>query len=452
MGVNMNFLMNLIQLGLDVGILALCCEAVFRQKSEIKAKDFLIFPILLVLCVVPRVDFSVGANMTASFRSEGFEILPADNIVGLLFLIFAVLLLSSIFFGSKSSGTVFCGTMAAFSIFLFVKCLCAVLFAVCGATDILLLLGSRIAALCLIVVLEFTPLFGLIHQLVQRSDFTVLIVSANISVLLMAVLSILSFDVDRILSHLWVIIILILAVLLLDSILLFLHQRRTQEQKRIHMIEQYVPIVEELISQVRARQHEFNNRMMAIEAAVASADTLEEARKEVADLTGRRQDFNNFGGFGQQGYGYNVESLYREIGKILGLDKQHNFVIIGAGNLGRALGNYMNFERRGFIFKGMFDANPELVGKDVRGVKVMPMDQLESFIRENDIDIAVLTIPKTSAVEVADKLVANGIRAIWNFAHVDLNVPEGIQVENVHLSDSLMKLSYNINRYSSDMK
>ena len=165
-----------------------------------------------------------------------------------------------------------------------------------------------------------------------------------------------------------------------------------------------------------------------------------------------RQDFNCFGGFGQQGYGYNVESLYREIGKILGLDKQHNFVIIGAGNLGRALGNYMNFERRGFIFKGMFDANPELVGKDVRGVKVMPMDQLESFIRENDIDIAVLTIPKTSAVEVADKLVANGIRAIWNFAHVDLNVPEGIQVENVHLSDSLMKLSYNINRYSSDMK
>ena len=288
----MNFLMNLIQLGLDVGILALCCEAVFRQKSEIKAKDFFIFPILLVLCVVPRVDFSVGANMTASFRSEGFEILPADNIVGLLFLIFAVLLLSSIFFGSKSSGTVFCGTMAAFSIFLFVNCLCAVLFAVCGATDILLLLGSRIAALCLIVVLEFTPLFGLIHQLVQRSDFTVLIVSANIAVLLMAVLSILSFDVDRILSHLWVIIILILAVLLLDSILLFLHQRRTQEQKRIHMIEQYVPIVEELISQVRARQHEFNNRMMAIEAAVASADTLEEARKECS-CTVRKQATEN---------------------------------------------------------------------------------------------------------------------------------------------------------------
>ena len=229
MGVSMDFLMNLIQLGLDAGILALCCEVVFRQKAEIKAKDFFVFPILLVLCVVPRVDFSIGANMTASFRSEGFEILPADNIVGLLFLIFAVLLLSSIFFGSKSSGTVFCGTMAAFSVFLFVKCLCVVLFAVCGATDILLLLGSRAAALCLIVVLEFTPLFGLIHQLVQRSDFTILIVSTNIAVLLMTVLSILSFDVDRLLANLWIINILILAVLLLDSILLFLHQRRIQE-------------------------------------------------------------------------------------------------------------------------------------------------------------------------------------------------------------------------------
>ena len=190
---------------------------------------------------------------------------------------------------------------------------------------------------------------------------------------------------------------------------------------------------------------------------LCSSGTERISSKELSERMGVtasqiRQDFNCFGGFGQQGYGYNVESLYREIGKILGLDKQHNFVIIGAGNLGRALGNYMNFERRGFIFKGMFDANPELVGKDVRGVKVMPMEQLESFIRENDIDIAVLTIPKTSAVEVADKLVANGIRAIWNFAHVDLNVPEGIQVENVHLSDSLMKLSYNINRYSSDMK
>lgn len=163
-----------------------------------------------------------------------------------------------------------------------------------------------------------------------------------------------------------------------------------------------------------------------------------------------RQDFNNFGGFGQQGYGYNVEYLYHEIGKILGLDRKHNFIIVGAGNLGRALGNYINFERRGFIFKGIFDADPQLAGREIRGVRVMPMEKLEQFMQDNDIDIAVLTIPKAGAVEVAEKLVRSGVRAIWNFAHVDLNVPEGIQVENVHLSDSLMKLSYNISRYMKE--
>ena len=176
-----------------------------------------------------------------------------------------------------------------------------------------------------------------------------------------------------------------------------------------------------------------------------SSQDLSELMKVTASQI--RQDFNNFGGFGQQGYGYNVEYLYNEIGKILGLDQQHNFIIVGAGNLGRALGNYMNFVRRGFIFKGMFDQNPELVGRDVRGVRVLPMESLEHFIREHEIEIAVLTIPKTSAEDVAEQLVKYGIKGIWNFAHVDLNVPEGVQVENVHLSDSLMKLSYNINRY-----
>lgn len=179
-----------------------------------------------------------------------------------------------------------------------------------------------------------------------------------------------------------------------------------------------------------------------------SSQELSELMKVTASQI--RQDFNNFGGFGQQGYGYNVEFLYKEIGKILGLDKMHNLIVIGSGNLGQALGNYMNFERRGFILKGMFDKNPDLIGKEVRGIPVQPMENIESFVRENDIDIAVLTIPKTSAVEVAEVLVNNGIKAIWNFAHVDLNVPEGIQVENVHLSDSLMKLSYNLERYNKE--
>ncbi|MBP5223867.1 MAG: redox-sensing transcriptional repressor Rex [Lachnospiraceae bacterium] len=181
-----------------------------------------------------------------------------------------------------------------------------------------------------------------------------------------------------------------------------------------------------------------------------SSQDLSELMKVTASQI--RQDFNNFGGFGQQGYGYNVEYLYREIGKILGLDQTHNFIIVGSGNLGRALGNYLNFERRGFLLKGMFDQNPEVIGKVVRGVKIMPMEEMDRFIRENDIDIAVLTLPKTSAVHVADRLAQNGIKAIWNFAHVDLNLPKGIQVENVHLSDSLMKLSYNLTRYRKDQE
>ena len=181
-----------------------------------------------------------------------------------------------------------------------------------------------------------------------------------------------------------------------------------------------------------------------------SSQDLSELMKVTASQI--RQDFNNFGGFGQQGYGYNVEYLYREIGKILGLDQTHNFIIVGSGNLGRALGNYLNFERRGFLLKGMFDQNPEVIGSTVRGVKVMPMEEMEQFVRDNDIDIAVLTLPKTSAVPVADRLAQNGIKAIWNFAHVDLNLPEGIQVENVHLSDSLMKLSYNLTRYRKEQE
>lgn len=157
-----------------------------------------------------------------------------------------------------------------------------------------------------------------------------------------------------------------------------------------------------------------------------------------------RQDFNNFGGFGQQGYGYNVEYLYDEIAKILGLNSKHNLIIVGAGNLGQAIANYMNFERRGFLVKGVFDINPALHGKEVRGISVQPVEKIEEFVKENDIDIAVLTIPKDGAVKTAEVLVKCNIRAIWNFAHVDLNVPDSIVVENVHLSDSLMKLSYGI--------
>lgn len=157
-----------------------------------------------------------------------------------------------------------------------------------------------------------------------------------------------------------------------------------------------------------------------------------------------RQDLNNFGGFGQQGYGYNVRYLYTEIAKILGIDRQHNLIIIGAGNLGQAIANYANFERRGFIIKGMFDVNPRLIGLVVRGVEIRGVEELEKFIVDNEVQIAALTIPKTKAPEIADRLVKAGVKAIWNFAHIDLAVPDDVVVENVHLSESLMRLSYRV--------
>ena len=157
-----------------------------------------------------------------------------------------------------------------------------------------------------------------------------------------------------------------------------------------------------------------------------------------------RQDLNHFGGFGQQGYGYNVEHLYNEIAAILGLTHTNRMIIIGAGNLGQALANYGNFERRGFVTEALFDVNPEVVGKTVRGIPVLSLDELESFLATHEVEIATLAIPKAEAVKVAKRLVDSGIRAIWNFAHTDLDLPEDVVVENVHLSESLMRLSYNL--------
>lgn len=181
-----------------------------------------------------------------------------------------------------------------------------------------------------------------------------------------------------------------------------------------------------------------------LEAGVERISSSDLSKKMNVTASQIRQDLNNFGGFGQQGYGYNVKYLYTEIGKILGLDRCHNFIIIGAGNLGQALANYASFERSGFILKSLFDVNPRLEGVTIRGIPVRMVDELEDFLKNNDIEIAALTLPKSKAIEVADILVDNGVKGIWNFAHTDLSLPKDVVVENVHLSDTLMKLSYNL--------
>lgn len=158
-----------------------------------------------------------------------------------------------------------------------------------------------------------------------------------------------------------------------------------------------------------------------------------------------RQDLNNFGGFGQQGYGYNVSDLYYAINRILGLNTSYNMIIVGAGNLGQALANNTDFSKRGFILKGLFDINPKLIGLKIRDVEIMDIDVMEEFIYTEEIDIGVICTGRESAQETADRLVKAGIKGIWNFAPEDIKVPEDVALENVHLSDSLLTLSYIMN-------
>ena len=180
---------------------------------------------------------------------------------------------------------------------------------------------------------------------------------------------------------------------------------------------------------------------------ISSNDLSKKMRVTASQI---RQDLNNFGGFGQQGYGYNVKYLYTEIGKILGLDTVHPMIIVGAGNLGQALANYVEFEKRGFKLVGIFDVNPVLEGIAVRGIEIQMISDLPFFLMENNVEIAILTLPKNKAIDMADILIENGIKAIWNFAHVDLDTPDGVIVENVHLSESLMTLSYNLSQYRQE--
>ena len=155
-----------------------------------------------------------------------------------------------------------------------------------------------------------------------------------------------------------------------------------------------------------------------------------------------RQDLNCFGDFGQQGYGYNVKELYAQIGLILGLDKEYKGVIVGAGNIGQAIANYSRFAQSGLTIEAIFDANPKLIGMKIRDVEIKDIDELDKYLLENPTDIGIICVPKSKAQGVCDKLVEGGVEGLWNFAPIDLHVPEVIKVENVHLSESLLTLIY----------
>ena len=157
-----------------------------------------------------------------------------------------------------------------------------------------------------------------------------------------------------------------------------------------------------------------------------------------------RQDLNTFGEFGQQGYGYEVDKLYKEINKILGLDREYKTVIVGVGHLGQALTNYTYYYKIGFNIIGLFEANPEIIGKVINDVKVRDVAELDEYVKEEDIDIGIICVDRENAQKVADSLVSGGVKGIWNFAPIDLEVPSDVALESVHLSDSLHALSFMI--------
>ena len=163
-----------------------------------------------------------------------------------------------------------------------------------------------------------------------------------------------------------------------------------------------------------------------------------------------RQDLNTFGEFGQQGYGYEVDKLYKEINKILGLDREYKTVVVGAGNLGQAITNYTYYYKIGFNIIGIFDANPKIIGNVINDVEVMDSANLEEYVKNENIDIGIICVNRENAQKVADSLVSGGVKGIWNFAPVDLEIPSNVALESVHLSDSLHALSFMIKRMSEE--
>lgn len=189
------------------------------------------------------------------------------------------------------------------------------------------------------------------------------------------------------------------------------------------------------------RYYSYLEELMTENVERISSKGLAERMKTTASQI--RQDLNCFGGFGQQGYGYNIKALHDEIGNILGINKEYKAILIGAGNLGTAIASQISFEKKGCKLNAIFDIDTNIIGKSIAGIEVSDINQVEQYCKENSPSIAVLCIPKSNAFEVAKKLIELGVKSFWNFSHFDLNLHfDNIVVENVHLGDSLLTLTY----------
>ena len=209
------------------------------------------------------------------------------------------------------------------------------------------------------------------------------------------------------------------------------------------------PVVSSAVVRRLPRYHRYLGELLREDKLRISSAELSRMMNVTASQI--RQDLNCFGGFGQQGYGYNVKYLYGKISELLGVNEGYKAVIVGAGNLGKALAATHMFERRGVTRVAMFDVNTDIIGTEICGIPVHDIKELFDFCKKEKVDIGVLTVPKEAAHEVSRVMVDAGVTGFWNFANMELKIPEkNVIVENIHLGDSLMKLCYELKTNSGD--
>lgn len=286
MGVSGMILSSMAQILLDSLLLFLCIEIFFRENRAWKYRDMLLIPVLLLGLCVTRLNTSVGVHeISFEFTQNAYAVFPVDNIVFLGFFVLLMIVMSSLWFKQDNSYTVF-AVLASFSVYIILRQGCILLFYLCGLhTDMWYIYISRILSLIVCLLLLYTPfLIEWIKESIKVGSMMVRLLVANTAVLLFAQMSLLEFDIQRMLEQAWLSACLLLLLLFANSVFMFLAARKMKEQERIAMIEQYIPAIEELISQVRARQHEYNNRLLAISSAVATAETLVQAQDSVKDL------------------------------------------------------------------------------------------------------------------------------------------------------------------------
>lgn len=281
----MENIINLAEIMLDTILLFFCCEGIFSDKQTRKWKDLILILIFAIFLMASRAQIIIGGYEKSLFLSQGFEVVPANSVVVVIFLILAVLVATSLYYKPLNNYFVFCGTMVSFSLYLLVRIVAIIIFSLAHVSGVLLLLGSRIMSIILILAFIYSPICKWLQDIIKAGGIMIQIVSVDIVLVVISVFSILSYDINIFLEHILLCIVVIMCLLLLDCIMLYFHWKKMQEQRHIHMLEQYIPIIEELISQVRARQHEFNNKISSIEAVVNSADTLEEAKANLSLLT-----------------------------------------------------------------------------------------------------------------------------------------------------------------------